>query len=254
MRRLLILAALLSLHAVSTALAQTASTVTKTIAERVAGLRKLDGYMPLVLGRSQRPALSGDLAVRSGVSVSGVARGGPRIESRGPRSRAGGPFGSCPVRARRAQSVARPDELRVSRARRAGGRTARRRRFVRDLGTLGLHGGRGRRRTRARGRDLVLRARRARRRRSPASDEAGQLSPRGDEKRGAPSAHKGVSKEHRSRGDADLRHHRHSGTARARSHAGAAGDDRATNIIRSSSSRTTGTRRAASTPASASFR
>jgi len=47
MRRLLILAALLSLHAVSTALAQTASTVTKTIAERVAGLRKLDGYMPL---------------------------------------------------------------------------------------------------------------------------------------------------------------------------------------------------------------
>ena len=47
MRRLLILAVLLSLHAVGSAVAQTASTGTKTIADRVAGLRKLDGYVPL---------------------------------------------------------------------------------------------------------------------------------------------------------------------------------------------------------------
>ena len=47
MRRLLIMAVLLSLHAVGSAVAQTASTGTKTIADRVAGLRKLDGYVPL---------------------------------------------------------------------------------------------------------------------------------------------------------------------------------------------------------------
>ena len=128
-----------------------------------------------VLGRSRRPAVPRDLPLRPGAALPDVAAGRSRLQPDRPRPRTDGRDGRRHVPARRAEGPADPGQLPLPRVERGRRRAPGRRRLVRALGAVGLQGRSRRGRTRARRRDRLPAARRARRRRAPAQRQPGRV-------------------------------------------------------------------------------
>ena len=176
-----------------------------------------------LLGRGDREAVDGDLAVRHGDPLPGVAAGGCRVEPHRPRSRPAGRLGARRLRADRAEGADDAVELPVSGDHRRDRRAAGRRAVVREVGALGIQGGSRRGRPPPRGRNGLLPPRRARRRGQAAAGQAGPLQAGRQPVGALPAAHEGFPEEHRGGGDAHLHDRRGPRPAAARGDARARG-------------------------------
>src|SRR5207247_8521747 len=94
------------------------------------------------------------------------------------RTRETGPYAHGVSGPQRTQSAARPGDARIPRPEPGPGRATRRARFVCRVGTVGIHGSRGRKGSRAGGCDGFFPARRTSRSGSAAADQAGSLPAR----------------------------------------------------------------------------
>ena len=138
-----------------------------TIEDRTAGMKKIDGFFPLYWDESRR-AVSGWRSRRFNTEVLHVTGlgAGLGLERHRARSRPAVRLAHRHVRARRTEGADGPAELSISaRDQRQSRRSTRRARRVRALGAVGIPGGGRERRPRARRRDRLPGARRARHRR-----------------------------------------------------------------------------------------
>ena len=173
-----------------------------SIEDRTAGLRKIDGYVPLYWDERAGAMLLEMPQARHRVPDVDGAVGRARLERPRPRPRPGrpGPHRHVPARRpARAAGAAQP-VVPIEQSQRARAQVGRG--LLRQVGAVGLRGGGRVRRPRARRCDRLLPARRARRRRRPA---ARQLPRRPLAQRLLPAQHQGLPEEHRSGRAADLR-------------------------------------------------
>ncbi len=194
-----------------------------SIEDRTTGLRKIDGYFPLYWDERagvmllEVPRVDTEFLFSTGLSAGlgsndlGLDRG------------QGGQGRIVDVPARRSASAAGAAEPVVSLEQQQPARAPFGRGLVRQVGAVGLRGG-GRVERPTAGRcHRLLPARRAWRRRRPA---ARHLPRRQEPQRLLPAEHQGLSEEHRSGHDADLRQRGRQPARRPRAHAGPGADRR----------------------------
>ena len=147
-----------------------------SISDKTKGAQKLDGFMPLYWQPASGKLFMEISRFKQETAVPGVVACRPRIEPGRTRSRSARRLHRRLLRAHRPEGAADRAQLPIPRHHQRCGRTAGGGRLLRPIGPLGIQGrGRGQW-PRARGRDRILHARRARRRR-PAAAGASRAVP-----------------------------------------------------------------------------
>ncbi len=170
------------------------------IADKTAGMQRLEGFRRSVLGRVHGQALLGDRLLRSRVPLSGLARLGTREQSGRPRSRSARKHRYLESRQGGSARAAPRAQLSVSRHQRQPRRGESGRRRVRALRSLGVRSDRFDGHGRAGGRDRFLPSGHARGGTRDGAGGAGKLPARPEPERLLHASHEELSEEHRGRG------------------------------------------------------